>query len=61
MGGEDFAFFAEQIPGFYFRLGTTAPGTESGGLHTLTLRADDAAVRIGMRTMTALVIRYLGA
>ena len=24
MGGEDFAFFANQVPGFYFRLGVVA-------------------------------------
>lgn len=59
MGGEDFAFFANEIPGFYFRLGTTAPGTESGGLHTPTFRADDSAIPVGMRTMANLVADYL--
>ena len=56
---EDFAYFAREIPGFYFRLGTTAPGGTSGGLHTATFTADDASVPVGIRTMTMLVIDYL--
>jgi amidohydrolase len=61
MGGEDFAFFANQVPGFYFRLGVVAPGTVSGGLHTPDFRADDSALEIGIRTMAHLVIDYLRA
>lgn len=56
---EDFAYFAQEVPGFYFRLGTTAPGTTSGGLHTATFTADDASVPVGIRAMTALVLDYL--
>lgn len=61
MGGEDFSFFANAVPGFYFRLGTTRAGTESGGLHTPTFRADDSAVAVGMRAMSRLVADYLAA
>lgn len=57
--GEDFAYLAQEIPGFYFRLGVVAPGTESGGLHTPTFRADDGAVPAGMRAMAHLVWDYL--
>lgn len=59
MGGEDFAYFANRIPGFYFRLGTTAPGTTSGGLHTPNFRADDSAVPVGMRVMARVLVDYL--
>jgi len=59
MGGEDFAYFAQRVPGFYFRLGVVAPGTASGGLHTPTFRADDGAVPVGMRAMAGLVLAYL--
>lgn len=58
-GAEDFAYFAQEVPGFYFRLGTTRPGTTSGGLHTPTMTADDASVPVGIRAMTALVLDYL--
>ncbi len=56
---EDFAYFAQEVPGFYFRLGTTAPGTESGGLHTATFRGDDSAVPVGIRAMTTVILDYL--
>jgi amidohydrolase len=59
MGGEDFAYFANEVPGFYFRLGTLAPGTTSGGLHTPDFRADDGAVPVGIKAMARLVAEYL--
>jgi len=61
MGGEDFAIFANEVPGFFFRLGQVGPGTTSGGHHTPTFRADDAAVPIGMRVMSTLLVDYLAA
>ncbi len=59
MGGEDFAYFAERVPGFYFRLGTTDPAKGSGGLHTPDFRADDGAVEVGIRAMCAVVLAGL--
>jgi amidohydrolase len=59
MGGEDFAYFANQVPGFYYRLGVVKPGTTSGGLHTPTFRADDSAVPVGMKVMSRLLAGYL--
>ena len=59
MGGEDFSFFSNEIPGFYFWLGVREPGTTSGGLHTPTMRAGDGAVEVGVRAMTGLVVDYL--
>ncbi|UCC48758.1 MAG: amidohydrolase [Gemmatimonadota bacterium] len=61
MAGEDFALFASQVPGFYFSLGTTRPGTTSGGLHTPTYMGDDSAVLVGMRAMANLLLDYLTA
>ncbi len=61
MGGEDFAYFAEQVPGFYYRLGVLKPGTTSGGLHTPTFRGDDSAVPVGIRAMSRLLADYLAS
>jgi amidohydrolase len=60
-GAEDFAWFAREVPGFYFRLGTTKRGTESGGLHTPDFTADDGSIPVGIRAMTGLVLDYLEA
>lgn len=61
MGAEDFAFFSQRVPGFYFRLGATKAGTTNGGLHTPTFRADDGAIPVGMRAMAGLVVDFLAA
>jgi len=60
-GAEDFAFYAQVAPTFFYRLGTVAPGTTSGDHHTPTFMADDASIPIGMRVMAGLVLDYLGA
>lgn len=59
MGAEDFAWFAREVPGFYFRLGTVEEGTKSGGLHTPDFRAGDGAIEVGLRAMVGLVLDYL--
>ncbi|HEX9941636.1 MAG TPA: amidohydrolase [Thermoanaerobaculia bacterium] len=61
MGGEDFAYFANEVPGFYYRLGVVKPGTTSGGLHTPTFRGDDSAVPVGIRVMSRLLVDYLSS
>ncbi len=61
MGGEDFSYFSQQVPGFYFRLGVVKPGTTSGGLHTPDFRADDGAIPVGIRAMTSLIVDYLSS
>jgi amidohydrolase len=61
MGGEDFSFFANEVPGFYYRLGTVDPKKGSGGHHTPEFRADDKAIPIGIEAMTTLILDYLNA
>ena len=59
MGGEDFAYFANEVPGFYFRLGQVLPGGTSGGHHTPDFQADNSAVPVGIRAMSNLLLDYL--
>jgi len=59
MGGEDFAIFANEVPGIYYRLGVVKPGTTSGWIHTPTFRADDSCLEVGIRAMTNMVVDYL--
>ncbi len=61
MGGEDFAYFANEVPGFFFRLGQVRPGGSSGGHHTPDFQADNSAVPVGIRAMTNLLLDYLEA
>jgi amidohydrolase len=61
MGGEDFAFYALEVPGFFYRLGTLKEGTTSGPHHSPTFRADDGSVAAGMRVMANVLLDYLSA
>jgi amidohydrolase len=60
-GAEDFSYFANLVPGFFYRLGTVKPGTKSGDHHTPTFMADDSAIPVGIRAMSTLVLDYLNA
>ena len=56
---DDFAYFAQRVPGFFFLLGTQKPGTVSGINHAPNFQADDSAIPIGMHAMTEVLLEYL--
>jgi len=61
-GAEDFSFFAEQVPGFYFSLGGRAasmPASEAPGHHTPGFVVDDSGLALGVRAMSWLAWDYL--
>jgi amidohydrolase len=59
MAADDFAYFTQLVPGFFFFLGTQRPGTTSGINHAANFQADDSAIPIGMRAMTEVLLEYL--
>jgi amidohydrolase len=59
MGSEDFSFFANEVPGFYYRLGQVKPGTTSGDHHTPTFLADDSSIPVGIKAMSFVIVDYL--
>lgn len=59
-GAEDFSFFQEKVPGFYFFLGGMTPGnTESFPHHTPDFKIDDEGMILGVRTLTEMSLDYL--
>lgn len=54
MGGEDFAYFAREVPGFQFRLGVGRPDREMA-LHRSNLDIPEKAIAIGMRLAAEVV------
>jgi amidohydrolase len=58
-GSEDFSYFSNETPGFFYFLGVRKPGGASGDHHTPTFTADDGAVAVGMRAMSYLLLDYL--
>ena len=64
MGGEDFAFYLENIPGAMIRLGTGTPGAEvTFDLHQSNFDVDERCIGYGVRVMvhTALAALSTGA
>jgi amidohydrolase len=59
MGGEDFAHYAQKKPGFYCFLGVRNKAVASGGLHTPNLVLDEAALPLGVRSLSMLAIEFL--
>lgn len=47
MGGEDFAFYMERIPGAFLRIGAREPGGERIAAHSPRFYADDGAIFVG--------------
>lgn len=62
MGGEDFSYFAQVVPGFYFRLGVA--NEEKGiihGIHTPMFDADENSLKTGVQVMSAALCDFLKA
>lgn len=62
LGGEDFAWYLESIPGTLARLGTRTPGSaEDFDIHQATFDVDERAIGVGVRLMAATAITALNA
>lgn len=60
MGGEDFSFFAQVSPGFYFRLGVANEDKGiTGEIHTPVFDVDEECLKTGVAVMAAAVCDYL--
>ncbi|WP_139978112.1 amidohydrolase [Nocardioides litoris] len=59
LGGEDFGWYVDQVPGAMFRLGTRTPGGPTYDLHQGNLRVDERAVGIGARVLAEAAVGSL--
>lgn len=60
-GSEDFSFFAQKVPGLYFRLGGAAKGKDIntvGPHHTPEFIIEDDSFKLGVVTLSNLVFDY---
>jgi amidohydrolase len=61
LGGEDFAWYLESIPGALARLGTRRPGSgDDFDIHQPAFDIDERAIGIGVRLMAATALTALG-
>lgn len=61
LGGEDFAWYLESVPGAMARLGTRTPGGPTYDLHQGDLRVDERATPIGAKVLGAAALEALAA
>jgi amidohydrolase len=59
LGGEDFAWFLEHVPGAMARLGTRTPGGATYDLHQGDLRVDEGAVTVAAKVLAAAAVEGL--
>jgi amidohydrolase len=59
LGGEDFAWYLESVPGAMGRLGTRTPGGQTYDLHQGDLVVDDRATAVGSKVLAAVALEAL--
>ena len=57
LGGEDFGWYVDEVPGAMMRLGTRTPGGATYDLHQGDLRVDERAITIGARLLAEVALR----
>jgi amidohydrolase len=60
--GEDFAFFSQKVPGFYFFVGVTPQGTDvitAPSNHSPLFHLDEAALPLATRALANVAVDYL--
>jgi amidohydrolase len=61
-GYEDFSYYQQKIPGFFYFLGITPPGTDrkqSAPNHSPRFFVDESALVLGVRSLAHLTIDYM--
>ncbi|MDO5632140.1 MAG: M20 family metallopeptidase [Paracoccus sp. (in: a-proteobacteria)] len=53
---DDFGFFSEKVPSVYYRLGVRQVGVEAFPLHHPKMMIDEAAMTIGLQSITAAAV-----
>ena len=56
MGGEDFAYYLEKVPGAYFRVGSYDGVVED--IHTSDFNVDEECIFTGIKTFNSIVTNY---
>ncbi|MGI8900145.1 MAG: amidohydrolase [Nocardioides sp.] len=59
LGGEDFAWYLETVPGAMGRLGTRTPGGPTFDLHQGDLAIDERSIAIGARVLAGVAVSAL--
>ena len=56
LGGEDFSWMLQRVPGAMARLGVRTPGQPTADIHRPTFDVDERCIAVGVRLMTGLAL-----
>jgi metal-dependent amidase/aminoacylase/carboxypeptidase family protein len=62
MGAEDFSYYANEVPGFFFFVGATPPGQDASTApsnHSPEFFLDESALKVGTRSLLQVALDYL--
>lgn len=59
MGGEDFAYYLEKVPGALFRIGCGFENEKNYPLHSNRFNANDDAIKTGVKGLIALTLKIM--
>ena len=59
LGGEDFAWYVDSVPGAMARLGTRTPGGPTYDLHQGDLRVDERAISVGAKVLAVAALESM--
>ena len=59
MTAEDFAYFSQELPATFYRLGTSSGNSNNNPLHSPNFNVDEKELKTGMGTMAYVSIKYL--
>jgi amidohydrolase len=60
MGGEDFAFYLEKVPGVFMFIGSKSKDAGEVGWHTDTFYTDEEALRTGVIALSGFALEFFG-
>ena len=63
-GYEDFSYYQQKIPGFFYFIGITPPGTDRKQCapnHSPRFYVDESALLLGVRSLTHLTLDYMAS
>lgn len=58
MGGEDFSYFAREIPAVMLWLGVVPENLTKTAVHSPTFLADEKCIPLGVKVMSSILLRY---
>ena len=58
-GAEDFSFFQQKVPGFFFQLGSKPLNAKATSHHTADFFLDESSFKLGVNAFTNLVLDYM--